>query len=370
MPWNSEGGGNNQGPWGNGSGGKNQQPNLEDFLRKFQENLKQLMPKGYSSFATILGIFGIISCIWLTTGFYRVNEGEQAVVLRFGKWVGTTLPGLRYHLPYPIEEIIKKSVSVVNRIDSGAGDSTVQIAVQGLRGSEDQPLMLTGDENIVDINFTVLWFIKDLGQFTFKARVPEETVKIAAESVVREIIAQTPFEEIITTGRGEINERAQQKLQKLSDDYQLGIQIQEVRLQKVEAPASVIDAFRDVQRARTDQERLVNEAESYKNSIVPVAEGEAVKITQAAEAYKAAKVAQSEGDAARFISTLTEYRMAPDVTRKRIYIETMQSVLKLSNKVYFDRGTKSTQGILPHMALPALRSEAANLQENKEGNSQ
>jgi membrane protease subunit HflK len=370
MQWNSEGGGNNKGPWGNGSGRGNQPLNIEDLLRKLQDNLKQFIPKGSNNFTGIFTIFGILFSIWLTTGFYRVNEGEQAVVLRFGKWVGTTLPGLRYHLPYPIEEIIKKRVSIVNRIDSGVGDSAIQVAIQGLRGNADQPLMLTGDENIVDINFTVLWFIKDLGQFTFKARAPEETVKIAAESIVREIIAQTPFEEVLTSGRGEINERAQQKLQKLVNDYQLGIQIQEVRLQKVDPPASVIDAFRDVQRARTDQERLVNEAESYRNSIIPVAQGEAIKIVQAAEAYKAAKVAQSEGEAARFISTLNEYRLAPEVTRKRIYMETIQSVLKLSNKVYFDRGTKNTQGILPHMALPTLKTGTIKPQEDKEGSVQ
>lgn len=368
MPWNSQGGGNKQGPWK--GGGRSKPPNLEEFLRKCQETIRKIMPKGFSNFTAIFSLLVFFAGIWLATGFYRVNEGEQAVVLRFGKWVGTALPGLRYHLPFPIEDVIKKRVSIVNRIDSGSGESAVQVAVQGLRGNEDQPLMLTGDENIVDINFTVLWFIKDLGQFIFKAKTPEETVKIAAESVVREIIAQTPFDKIITSGRGEINERAQEKLQKLVDDYRLGIQIQEVRLQNVDPPASVIDAFRDVQRARTDQDRLENEAESYKNSIVPVAEGEAVKITQAAEAYKAAKVAQSEGDAARFISTLTEYRFAPDVTRKRMYIETMQGVLKSSNKVYFDRGTKNTQGILPHMALPALRTEAGKPQENKEGSLQ
>ncbi len=374
MPWNSQGGsGKGQGPWGSGNGGRNQwggggsqSPDLEEILRKSQDKFRNMMPKGFGSLAGIIGILGIVAVIWMATGFYRVNIGEQAVVLRFGKWVDTTTAGLQYHFPYPIEEIEKRRVDKVNRVDSGA--DPLEIGQAGFRKVEDQPLMLTGDENIVDTTFTVLWFIKDLGQYLFKARSPDETIKIAADSIVREIVAQTPIAEVLTKGRGGINDRARDMLQKVADEYTLGIQIQEVRLQRVDPPPSVIESFRDVQRARTDQERKVNEAQAYENNVVPIAEGEAIKLVQIAEGYKAAKIAQSEGDSQRFLSVLKEYRQAPDITRKRMYLETMQGIFKNSTKVMINSGAKNAQGVIPYLPLPELRKQAQKT-ENTEGTS-
>ncbi|MGB0935078.1 MAG: FtsH protease activity modulator HflK [Alphaproteobacteria bacterium] len=354
MSWNSQGG-NNQGPWGGGNrggrgGGNRNQPDLEDMIRQSQQKFKKILPGNFGSFSGITLLLVLVAFVWLGSGFYRPREGEQAVVLRFGEFMRTTGPGLQYHLPYPIETAIIQNVSRINRIDSGAS-SVIELNVGNLRGVEDQPLMLTGDENIADIQFTAFWFIKDLGDFLFKAKDPEATVKVAAESVVREIIAQTPIAEALTTGRGRINQSAQTLLQKLVDEYELGIQIQEVRLQKVDPPKEVIDAFRDVQRAKTDQERLVNEAESYYNDLVPVAEGKALKIFQQAEGYKKAVVAEAEGAAARFLSVYREYSKNPEVTKNRIKVETEREILRQSNKIVFNDDKSS---VLPHMALPGI----------------
>ncbi len=368
MAWNKQGGNdNNEGPWGDKGGGQNpwggggqKPPNLEEMIQRFQKKSKQLLPGGFN-----LGTLGIVLAvlvgIWLSTGFYRVNIGEQAAVLRFGQWVDTTNSGLRYHLPYPFEQIIIKKVAEVRSINSGT--SPIEVVLENLRASEDQPLMLTGDENIVDATFTVQWYINDLGKYLFRARNPDETVKIAAESIVREIIAQTTLDDAITKGRGEIDRMAQQLLQKLVNEYELGIEIRAVQFQKVDAPPSVIESFRDVQRAKADQKRIMNEAEVYQNSVIPIAEGDAIKIDQDAKAYKATEIARAKGDAGRFELVLTQFRQARDVTTKRIYLETVSAILQKANKVFLDKSAKGTQGILPHLALPAIKSLPSKNQE-------
>lgn len=341
------------GPWGNSNNpwGKrpNDQPDIEELIRKSHQQFKKMMPGGFgSNGGGILFILAIIIVGWLVSGFYLVSEGEQGAVLRFGKWTETTSPGLRYHLPYPVETVIVQKVSTVNRIDS---ESLSQ------RDNDDMGYMLTGDENLVSVNFTVLWFIKDLGHFLFNGKNPEVMVRAAAESAVREIIGQTPIASALTEGRGNINQRAVALLQKMMDDYNLGIQIQEVQLQRVDPPSPVIDAFRDVQRARADQVRLVNEAEAYRNDILPRAEGDASKIIQDSEAYRQAVVARAKGDASRFESILKEYKQAPNVTKERMYLETMQEVVAASHKIIADKGTN--QGILPYLPLPNSKRESS-----------
>ena len=366
MPWNSQGGGN--GPWGSNGGpkryssGGGQPPDFDEIIRKSQDRFRQLLPKGWGGFSVFMVIFGVVIALWASTGFYRVSEdgGEQAVVLRFGKWIQTTGPGLHYHLPYPIESVIKRRVDEINRINSGTDPlefSKVSFGGTVLRAVEAQPLMLTGDENIVHSEFTVLWFIKDLRQYLFKARSPDETVKIAAESIVREIIAQTPIADVLTKGRGDINEKAKEQLQALVDEYQLGIQIQELLLQKVDPPASVVESFRDVQRAVTDQERMVNEAQAYRNDLIPRAQGDGIKIVQQAKGRKAMTVARAEGESTRFLSVLKEYRLAPEVTRRRMYLETMQKVFAGTDKVIIDGQSKSAQGVVPYLPLNELRKK-------------
>jgi membrane protease subunit HflK len=228
-----------------------------------------------------------------------------------------------------------------------------------VRQVPEESLMLTGDENIVDINFTILWVISDAGQYLFNVRDPEATVKAAAESVMREIVGQTPIAEALAEGRAQIEARARGDLQSILESYEAGILITQAQLQKVDPPNQVVDAFRDVQRARADQERLRNEAEAYRNDIIPRARGEAEQIIQEAEAYKQEVVSRSSGDAARFNDVYESYRVAKDVTVRRIYLETMEEVLGNANKVIIDQSA-SGSGVLPYLPLPELQKRSGS----------
>jgi membrane protease subunit HflK len=366
MPWSNQGGGwqggGGQGPWGGRSGGGQQPPDLEELLRRSQEKVKRLFPGGAG------GGFGgnrrglvliplIVLAIWLASGFYRVQPDEQGVVLRFGEWIKTTQPGLNWHLPSPIETVFTPKVTRVNRVEVGfMGPSEV-----GRSGStRDVPtesLMLTGDENIVDINFVLLWQIKDAGQYLFNVRDPEPTVKAVAESVMREIIGKTPIVEATTEGRGAIELAAREQTQATLDDYGAGILVNQVQLQKVDPPSEVIDAFRDVQRAQADRERSQNEAEAFANDILPRARGDAERLLQEAQAYRQEVVARADGDAQRFVSVYNEYVKAQDVTIKRIYLETMEDVLRNMNKVVIDSSATGA-GVVPYLPLPELERRA------------
>ncbi|HSA80979.1 MAG TPA: FtsH protease activity modulator HflK, partial [Geminicoccaceae bacterium] len=221
----------------------------------------------------------------------------------------------------------------------------------------NESLMLTGDENIVDINFVLLWLIKDAGQFLFNIRDPESTVKAVAESVMREIIGKTPIAEATTEARGAIELGAREQMQAILDSYGAGILVTQVQLQKVDPPSEVIDAFRDVQRAQADRERLQNEAESFANDILPRARGEAERISQEAQAYRQEVVARADGDAQRFVAVYNEYDKARDVTTKRIYLETMEEVLRGMNKVVIDQSGGGS-GVVPYLPLPELERRA------------
>lgn len=357
-PWGSGGNnGNSRGPWGgggsngsgrNGGGGNNTPPDLEEMIKGAQSQLKKMFPGSGSSFRGIILLALVAIGFWLSSGIFRVKEGEQGAVLRFGKWDRTiSETGLHYHLPSPIESVIVRKVAEVNRIDIGTFSDND-------KSGERQVSMLTGDENIIDVNMTIFWFIKDLNQYLFRSADPERTVKIAAESAVREVIAQTPMELALTKGKSDIVSEVRRKLQAMLDDYQIGIQIQKVDLQKVDAPGPVIDAFRDVQSARADEERMVNEATGYRDSIIPVARGEATKITKSAEAYKDQVVAKARGDSERFKSVYNQYKAAPDVTKKRMYIETMEKVMRSATKVFIDA---KSHGVLPYLPLPELKNK-------------
>ena len=358
MPWNNQGGGGpwgggggGQGPWGRGpSGGGSQPPNLEDLIRQGQDRFKRLMPRGFGGGRGIVAVVVVLALIWLASGFYRVLPDEQGVVLRFGEFVKTTQPGLNYHLPTPIESVLTPKVTRVNRVEIGFRAAETQRG-GSVRQIPEESLMLTGDENIVDINFTVFWVIRNAGEFLFNIRAPEQTVKAAAESAVRESIGQIPIALALAEGRREIEQNTLRLLQEILDNYTAGMLVTQVQLQKVDPPGPVIDAFRDVQRARADQERLRNEAEAYRNDIIPRSRGEAERLVQEAEAYKQEVVARSEGDAQRFVSVYDAYRVAPDVTTQRIYLETMEDVLRGVNKVLID---KSGAGVVPYLPLPEI----------------
>ncbi|MBK5655292.1 MAG: FtsH protease activity modulator HflK [Rhizobium sp.] len=293
--------------------------------------------------------------IWLATGIFRVQSEELGVVMRFGKYDRDAQPGLRYHLPYPIETVLLPKALRVNTISIGMTliDDPARRG-RTMRDVPEESLMLTGDENIVDVDFTVLWRIKQggAGAYLFNIQNPEGTVKAVAESAMREVIGRSQIQPILTGARNVTEQSVQELMQKTLDSYNAGIQITQVQMQKVDPPAQVIDAFRDVQAARADLERKQNEAQTYANRIVPEARGRAAQIQQAAEGYKEQAVAEAKGQSARFLKVYEEYKKAPDVTRERIYLETMEKVLGSSEKLVYDGGPG--QNIVPYLPLGEL----------------
>ena len=350
MPWKNQGGGpwgsGPKGPWGSGpqSAGP-RPPDLEDLLRRGQDRLQQMLPGGYFSGMGIAIILLVALVIWGLSGFFRVQSEELGVVLRFGKHVRTVQPGLNYHLPYPIETVLLPKALRVSTINIGM--SLIEDPARRGRTMRDVPeesLMLTGDENIVDVDFTVLWRIKPdgVGNYLFNIQNPEGTVKAVAESAMREVIGRSNIQPILTGARTTNEAAVQELMQKTLDSYGAGILIQQVQMQKVDPPAQVIDAFRDVQAARADLERLQNEAQTYANRVVPDARGRAAQILQVAEGYQQQAIAEAKGQSARFLKVYDEYKKAPDVTRQRIYLETMERILGSAEKLVYDGGNSSS----------------------------
>jgi membrane protease subunit HflK len=361
MAWKNQGGGpwgsGPKGPWGSGpqSSGPTP-PDLEDLLRRGQDKLQSLIPGGHFSAMGVLIAILVAGVIWGLSGFFRVQSEELGVVLRFGKHVRTVQPGLNYHLPYPIETVQLPKALRINT--TSIGMSLIEDSARRGRTMRDVPeesLMLTGDENIVDVDFTVLWRIKPagVGDFLFNIQNPEGTVKAVAESAMREVIGRSPIQPILTGARNTIEQGVQELMQKTLDSYGAGVLITQVQMQKVDPPAQVIEAFRDVQAARADQERLQNEAQTYANRVVPDARGRASQILQVAEGYKEQAVAEAKGQSARFSKVYDEYAKAKDVTRQRIYLETMERILGPSQKLVYDGGP-SGSSIVPYLPLNEL----------------
>jgi membrane protease subunit HflK len=351
-PWGS---GGNDGPSGNGSG--NRPPNIDDLANQFQDSLKKMFPgKNIPGGNKPIFLFLIIAVgLWLASGFYRVLPDEQGVVMRFGKYVTQTQPGLHYHLPYPVESVLTPKVTRVNRIDVGYRSAADTGRVSSVSDVPEESLMLTGDENIVDIDYSVFWVIKDAGKFLFNIQDPEDTVKSVAETAMREVIARNGIQSILTEGRAKIEIDTQNIMQEILDNYKSGITITQVQTQKADPPKEVIDAFRDVQAAKADKERSQNEAEAYANDVIPRARGEAAKILQDAEAYKRQVVALAEGEASRFLAIYEEYRKAKTVTQERMYLETMEKVMADINKIIIDK--KSGSGVVPYLPLPEIKGK-------------
>ena len=353
----------NQSPWGTPPGGGNggfrrgpTPPDIDEIVKKIQNTINRFFGGGKGGTKTLLFGLIILVVIWALSGLYRVLPDEQGVVLRFGKFVNTTQPGLNYHFPYPIESALTPKVTKVNRIDIGfrsERDSGFGTG-GGVADVPEESLMLTGDENIVNIDFSVFWVIKDAGKFLFKIQDPEGTVKAAAETAMREVIARSNIQPILTEGRSIIEIDTQEIIQQILDEYNSGIQITQVQTQKADPPDQVIDAFRDVQAARADMERSKNEAEAYANDVIPRARGEAAKILQAAEAYKKQVVAKAEGEASRFLSIYNEYSKAKVVTQERMFLETMEKVLADINKIIIDKNSGS--GVVPYLPLQELKT--------------
>jgi len=351
-PWGTSPGG------GNGSGRGPVPPNIDEIIRNIQEKIKRFLPSGSTGGNKPL-LFGliIVAIIWALSGLYRVLPDEQGIVLRFGKFVSTTQPGLNYHFPYPIETVLTPKVTKVNRIDIGfRSGSDTGFSSAGVADVPEESLMLTGDENIVNIDFSVFWVIKDAGKFLFKIQDPAATVKATAETAMREVIAKSKLQSILTEGRSQIEIETQEIAQSLLDEYESGIQITQVQTQKADPPDQVIDAFRDVQAARADMERAKNEAQAYQNDVIPRARGEAAKILQQAEAYKKQVVAKAEGEASRFLAIYKEYSNAKRVTKERMYLETMEKVLAAVDKVIIEKNAST--GVVPYLALPEIKKKA------------
>ena len=356
MSWSDN---NNNNPWGSqgGGNGRGQGPDMDNVIRDLQNKFKGFIPGSFFGKLGPLVIIIALVLIWLASGFYRVLPDEQGVVLQFGKYIKTTQPGLNYHIPYPIERVLTPKVTKVNRVEIGYRQSPDNRTTQ-IRDVPEESLMLTGDENIVDIDFSVFWIINDAGKFLFNVQVPELTIKSAAETSMREVIGQSKIQSIFTEGRTEIEDKTRVLIQSILDDYETGVTITQVQTQKADPPGEVIDSFRDVQAARADLERQRNEAEAYANDIIPRARGEAEQILQSAEGYKQKVIADSEGKAARFLSIQSEYAKAPVVTKQRIFYETMESVFGDMEKIIIDND--SGQGVLPYLPLPEISKKASN----------
>ena len=293
-------------------------------------------------------IFAIVLFLWIVSGLYQVQPSEQGVILRLGKYVETTDAGLHYHLPYPFEEVFIVDISKERSINLGIAENGYN--PKGSINEFTESHMLTGDENIVDINLTVVWNIKDAKDFLFKTRTPESTVKVAAQSVLREIIGQSKMEDVITGNRNIIEDDTKAELQKLLDDFETGVNIVRVKLQKADPPMQVVEAFNEVQRAKTDAERFKNEAEAYANEVLPKAEGEAIKRKQEAEAYRQAVINRAEGEAKRFSSVYDAYKAGKIATAKRLYLETMEHVFKRTKKIIMEPGERSSN-MLPVLPI-------------------
>ena len=353
MQSSNEGGG----PWGSGGNGpRRRQPpgpaSLEELLRRSQDRLRAALPGGNfgGRGIALIGI-GLVA-LWGFSGFFRVEPDELGVVLRFGKYVRDAQPGLRYHLPYPIESALTPKALRVNKIDIGMRLEDMPRGTN-VRARPEESLMLTGDENIVDVEFSVFWVVKPAGvaEYLFNIQNPEGTVKAVAESAMREVMGRSQIQPVLTGARQSIEGGVVDLMQKTLDYYGAGIQITQVQLQKVDPPSQVIDSFRDVQAARSDAERAQNEAHTYANRVIPEARGRVAQVTQAAEAYREQTVAEATGQASRFLKVYEEYKKSPDVTRRRMYLETMERLLGGTEKFIINSNAANGAGVVPYLPL-------------------
>ena len=336
--------GGSEGPWG-----RRQQsgPDWEDLLSRLPE-----LPGFLKSGVPFL-VAAAIALIWLASGFYTIQPGEEGVVTRFGKVARIATAGLNYHIPWPIEELRKVNVAEIRRLEVGFRSNPLRPNLVRLIPAES--LMLTGDENIVSAQLTVQYRVKNPEEFLFKLRDPVATLQAATEVALRSRVGNTTIEEVLTVGRDRVQNETQHFLQQLMDTYQSGIQITEVKLQTVEAPSQVKDAFDEVVRAREDREKLINQARGYREDLIPKARGEAQEIVQGAEAYKEERTLRAKGDGSRFNAVLTEYRKAPRVTRERMHLEAIERVLPNVDKIIVDaEGAKNVVPLLPLKSMSGL----------------
>ncbi len=366
MAWNEPGKGNHQDPW-KSSGGSNQEPpDLEELLRGWQQRLSRLFggngssspdPEKNNFSGGMIGIFVILIVLWLGSGFYIVDEGKQGIVLTLGEYSDSTEPGLRWHIPYPIEEYQLIDVKRMRFVEVG-----YRATGQKLVGSvPKEALMLTQDENIVDVRIAVQYQVKNARNYLFNVVDPDLTLKQSVESAVREVVGGNRMDFILKEGRSQIASDTQTVLQRILDDYETGLLVSTVNLQDAQPPEEVQDAFTDAVKAREDEIRQKNEAEAYKNEILPKARGLAARKIEEANAYQEKVIAQARGEAERFEKLLIEYEKAPEVTRQRLYLETMEQVLKSSPKVFMD--ANQNNGPLLYLPIDQMMKSQAKTQD-------
>jgi len=367
MAWNNQGGpwgGGGKSPWGRGpnpggGGGGKRPPDFEQMLRRGQDRMRGLLPGGIGSGRGLALILLAIVAVWAATGFYVVNPGQVGVNLLFGKYKGQTDPGWHWYYPWPAGDVQKPNVT--QRYSTEIGYSTTN-GIDAERDVPEESLMLTGDENIVDVRARVLWRISDVEKYLFQIDDPETSVKNAAEAAIREIVGQSNFQEITTEKQGPMQVSSQKLTQKILDSYNAGITVDELTFQNVAPPQEVRDAFLDVQRAKADRVSSVNQANGYANKIKQDAQGQAVQIVKQAEAYKAQKVAIAQGDAQRFLSVYEQFKLNPDITERRLYLDTMSDVFGSMNKVLVDPGIGGAggSGVVPYLPLERLLQKPAS----------
>jgi len=358
MPWNDQNQQNN--PWGNKPG--QQPPDLDEVIRRLQQRFSGMFGGSGSGGSggggitgpgkgAMMGVVIIALLLWVASGIYVIAADEEGVVLRFGKNVATQGPGLNWHLPYPVETVEKVPVTRVQRLEIGFRNLS-----QGRnRKIPQEALMLTKDENIVDISFIVQYKIRDAANYLFNVAHATKTVRDAAESAIREVIGRTMIDDVLTIKKAAVEVEVQKLIQSILTGYKVGISVTTVKLQDVQPPERVIQEFKDVASAREDRERAKNEAQAYANDIIPNARGEAKKMVLDAEAFEKSVVDRAEGEARRFVSVLKAYRTAPDVTRKRLYLDAMQDVFSRVDKIIVDKAIAGR--VLPYLPLDRMRGK-------------
>jgi modulator of FtsH protease HflK len=377
MPWSNQSGGGGPwgqrggsgGPWGSGpqGGGSGGPPDLEDILRRSQDRIRDFMPGGGSmggkgAAALILGVIAI----WLLTGFYIVGPNQVGINTIFGRYTGKTGEGWHYNLPYPIGQVVKQNVTAVNTVSVGYRPGG---GAQGRsRDVLEESMMLTGDENIVDIDFDVQWRVNPerAQDFVFNLQNPEGTIKAVAESAMREVIGRRQIQAVLTTEQASVAAEVRDIMQQTLDAYGAGILINVVQLQAVNPPAQVRESFFDVNAAQQDAVRVQNEAERFASEVVPRSRGQAAQAVQQAEGYREQVVAEATGQASRFSQVYEEYRKAPDVIRERIFLETMERVLGGMDKIIIDQQGQG-QGVVPYLPLNELQRRPSAGQQLQQG---
>jgi membrane protease subunit HflK len=372
-------------PWDNGSNNSwgdnnnrpsnhnNLPPDFEKILTEVKNKFRGSFPFGTGS-NWVVGLLIITVIVgWFATGFYRIKTGEQGVVLQFGQYLKTTTSGLNYHLPYPIQQALIVDMELNRNINVGSKERKLSIAQRYLgyenindqNYSEDTRKMLTGDENILNIDFDVRWKVSNAANYLFKVNDPEQTVGAVSESVMREVVGRNKIDAVLTEERDLIEARVKEEIQNTLNEYQAGIRILQVAIKEALPPKEVIKDFKDVQAARADRERSVEEANAYVNKILPIARGQAVQMLEQASGYKERVIAEAIGNASRFEKIYNQYSKAPFVTQKRIYLETIEKILSTKNKLIVS-GDANKAGILPYLRLDDI-TKKTNINTNNGG---